>query len=70
MKLTMRESVLNHLTSEPYTASHLAKVLNLKLSSLSSILKKMIDDQELQRVDNIGPRGGYGYCLLSTVRKP
>lgn len=69
MKLTMRESVLIYLsssTSEPHTATQLAKILNVNLASLSSVLKKMTDDDELQRVDGHGPRGGYGYVVRNS----
>jgi hypothetical protein len=33
------------------------------LGTLSSLLKKMVDDEELVVVDNFGPRGGNGYRL-------
>jgi len=68
MKLTHRELVLNFLllTGHPYTASEIWHALNLpehpiKLSSLSGILKRMYDAGELRRIDEWGPRGGYGY---------
>lgn len=64
MKLTMREAVLHYLltSNATCTATFLAKELNFKLSSLSSILKKMTDDQSLRRFVGQGPRGGYGYA--------
>lgn len=37
-----------------------------KLSSLSSLLKKMTDENVLERIENYGPRGGYGYRLRQT----
>lgn len=68
MKVTMRESVLNYLSStgQTCTATVLSQVLNLNLASLSSVLKKMTDEQELQRVDGHGPRGGYGYAVRNS----
>lgn len=33
----------------------------VKLTSLSSLLKKMYDAGELFRIESFGPRGGYGY---------
>jgi len=38
----------------------------VRLSSLSSLLKKMVDNGELKRIENVGPRGGYGYALGTT----
>jgi hypothetical protein len=35
----------------------------LRLDSLSSKLKKMVDDHMLLRVKGYGQRGGYGYLL-------
>lgn len=35
----------------------------IKLSTLSSKLKKMVDEFKLLRVKGYGPRGGYGYLL-------
>jgi hypothetical protein len=65
---TLRWRVINFLVlcPVPCTATQLQKSLTsptkpIKLSSLSSLLKKMYDAGELRRVDDWGPRGGYGY---------
>lgn len=70
MKFTLRKRILNILllTHQTFTASELQLCLNcgttpVKLSSLSSILKKMCDTGEICRVNCYGPRGGYGYHL-------
>lgn len=53
------------------TASELCKLIDaldcqvgkskIKLSSLSGTLKRMSDAGLLERIENFGPRGGYGY---------
>ena len=42
------------------------KMRRVKLSSLSSILCKMVKSGELARHKGVGPRGGYGYRLQSS----
>jgi Fe2+ or Zn2+ uptake regulation protein len=66
--MTIRYRILNFLVLYPYTctAAEIHDSLNcksdpVKLSSLSSALKKMYDAGELERQENVGPRGGYGY---------
>jgi len=67
--MTIRQRVIHVLldSSTPRTASDIYHVLNnsgyVKLSSLSGILKRMYDAGELRRVDEYGPRGGYGYLV-------
>lgn len=63
--MTMREQALHAMKLYPIaiTASSLAQVMGVKLSSLSSLLKKMADANEIIRIKNIGPRGGYGYRM-------
>jgi hypothetical protein len=39
----------------------------VKLSSLSSLLKRMVDEGVLMRVENFSPRGAYGYALKGTL---
>ncbi len=63
---TIRERILWVLTeiAEQMTAATITETLcNVKLDSVSSILKKMVDNGELVRVEGAGPRGGYGYRL-------
>lgn len=67
---TVRERILNLLllSNETYTASQIKWCLDgtdqpAKLSTISSTLKKMYDEGWLNRVENYGPRGGYGYNL-------
>lgn len=64
--MTMQERVLQLLPffSGPVTASHIARCLSVKLSSVSSLLKKMTDEGLLERIENTGPRGGYGYSIV------
>ena len=71
--VTIREQVLRFLFNVgiPYTASEIHHVfvkdgLRVSLASLSSTLKKMYDAGELRRVDDWGPRGGYGYQVNHT----
>ena len=68
--MTVKEFIIHALSWPPYdkgaTATqlwHFAKTTerNIKLSSLSSQLKKMYDAGELERFAEFGPRGGYGY---------
>lgn len=72
--MTIRTDVKLFLynTGATYTATDLKHVLNadgtLKLSSLSSILKRMYDAGELLRFEGFGPRGGYGYKLNHEAR--
>lgn len=67
-----RERVLMKLIehASPVTATELARELNVSLSSLSSLLKKMYDAKQVRRVDDFGPRGGYGYeTIYKHLRK-
>jgi len=68
MKFTIQERILNFLllTGQPSTAVEIHRSLDsseqpVKLSSLSSVLKKMYDAGELDRITGFGPRGGHGY---------
>lgn len=64
MILSIRQRVIDFLTNgDTCTATELHKQLNIDLSSLSSVLKKMTDEGVLDRFDGHGPRGGYGYVL-------
>ncbi len=55
------------LADDCLTSSQLeARLLNVKLSSLSSILNRMARKGEVVRVPDVGPRGGYGYRLKNT----
>lgn len=64
---TMKQALLEHMIRQCpgacLTATCLAVHLNVKLSSLSSLLKKLTDENVLVRCENVGPRGGYGYKL-------
>ena len=77
MTVTTRERIaalLGFPTRPILTASQIRNVINdhsaadkqVRLSSVSSLLKKMVDTGEIERHENFGPRGGYGYC----TRKP
>lgn len=64
---TMKQALLDHMIRQCpgacLTATCLAARLDVKLSSLSSLLKKLTDENVLVRYENVGPRGGYGYKL-------
>jgi len=51
-----------------HTASGLTKVLGGNISSISSMLMKLVDEGLLRRKKGIGPRGGYGYTLSAKGR--
>lgn len=68
--MTLREQVHQFLyrTGGTYTATQICEIFNqhnegMKLSSLSSVLKKMYDAHEVHRIESFGPRGGHGYKL-------
>lgn len=62
--MATRELVFKLLkSSPPMTATGISRKLEVKLDSLSSLLKKMCDDGTLVRVDQQGPRGGHVYSL-------
>lgn len=54
---------LRVLTTPAITATDLSRQLGVRLSSLSSLLKKMCDDGMLERLPDYGPKKGYGYRL-------
>ena len=41
----------------------------VKLSSLSSLLVKLYNEETLDRYPDFGPRGGYGYVLKKGKKK-
>ena len=43
------------------TATQVAKRLGIGPDNVSSVLKKMFDEGLLYRIENFGPRGGFGY---------
>jgi len=74
--MTLRKRIVEALenyflcSSAYYTAVEIKRMLDhsriihpqvVKLSSLSSVLKRMYDAGELERIDGVGPRGGFGY---------
>ena len=68
--VSIRKRVMGLLitSANPLTATQIKQFMDasyvgppVKLSSLSGILKRMYDAGELRRVDDWGPRGGYGY---------
>ena len=66
--MTIRERVVNLLSCRvvPVTAGEIAHCLEpvgVKLSSLSSILRRMVDRGELLSFPDRGLRGGNGYLL-------
>lgn len=67
MTLQKRIIQLLKLRGLPMTATSISCELNAKLSSLSSILKKMSDERIISRIKNFGPRGGYGYEIKESI---
>lgn len=75
MKKTLKALIIDALKECPWKCGATATQIrdhvhargwgDVKLSSLSSQLKKMVDARELKRHDDVGPRGGYGYSLIS-----
>lgn len=74
--MTIREFIVHALSWSPYdkgaTAAQLwnfAKTTNrsIKLGSLASQLCKMVEADELERLDGFGPRGGNGYVLPAVL---
>lgn len=70
--MTIKEFVIHALSWPPYDTGATATQLwhfaettqrNIKLSSLSSVLKKMTDEGTIDRIKNFGPRKGYGYLI-------
>ena len=67
--------LMAHPSRPTMTASQLCNVINdngiaaeqVKLSSVSSLLVKMVYDKTLERVDGFGPRGGHGYRLRTAA---
>lgn len=49
------------------TAMELHRATGIKLNSLSSALNKMSKRGQLQRIKGYGPRGGFGYRLVSVA---
>ncbi len=47
------------------TAMELHRITGVKLNALSSELRKMTKRGQLQRIAGYGPRGGFGYRLVS-----
>lgn len=62
-KTTIRKAITSILDDllPVATATELAFLMNRKLSSVSSILKKMHRAGEVCRRKGLGPRGGNGY---------
>jgi hypothetical protein len=67
MKKTIRQMVAEIMYDrrEAFTAKRICDAIGMhtkvKMSSLSSTLKRMADDELLLRVEGFGPLGGYGY---------
>lgn len=63
--LTIQEEVLYllSLSLAPHTATEIAHALDKKLSSVSSVLTKMVKNNLITRISEHGPRGGYGYAI-------
>jgi hypothetical protein len=74
MKKTIRQMIaeIMYERREPFTAKRIHSAIGMhtkvKMSSLSSTLKKMVDAELLLRVENFGERGGYGY--MENRRRP
>jgi hypothetical protein len=62
--VTIREKVIIQLGLHGcLTATELSRLTKEKLSSVSSLLRKMVDRGELNFLEGFGPRGGAGYGL-------
>ena len=68
--MTMRKAIIAFLrgSKATYTATQLRSILMeaghpFKLSSLSSLLKKLVNQGTLERQENFGPRKGYDYRI-------
>lgn len=64
--MTIREKILYFLEDwtfkgEWVTATEIALYVGEKLSSVSSLLKRMVDEGQLERRRGMGPRDGFGY---------
>ena len=71
--MTQRELALSWLqTYSIYggwlTATELSRLTGHKLSSLSSLLKKMCDEGDVIRKKGLGLRGGYGYRVVKVPK--
>lgn len=76
MKKTLRTLIIDALKECPWkqgaTATQIRNHIyargwsDVKLSSLSSQLKKMVDAKEIKRREGVGQRGGYGYSINSS----
>ncbi len=62
---TTRSSIMTMLGvgHNVMTASEISRSLGIGLSSVSSLLRRMVAAGEILRVAGFGPRGGYGYLL-------
>lgn len=67
-KKLIREFLLSRYSMQ-YTATQIAKFIDKPLDNVSSLLKKLVTDNIVTRVDNFGPRGGNGYCLTPRIIK-
>jgi len=68
--MSTRSLIISALKRKEFaTATELAKDTNTKLSSTSSLLKKMFDEGTINRIDGMGPRGGNVYWLCANYDK-
>lgn len=68
MGITLRQRVLSVLTDKPKTCVEIAKELGIKRSKwgypgLSGTLCRLVKYDKVNRVDEFGVNGGYGYYV-------
>lgn len=72
MGLTIKTRLLAALYGQekPLSAVQLSHMIGEKWDSCSSILKRLCDDDVLERVAGAGPRGGWGYSVKKRKDSP
>ncbi len=65
---TIREKIFRELSTlvladDFLTSTELSRLTKVKLSSISSVLRKMVRKKEIIRKEDFGPRKGFGYRL-------
>lgn len=68
--ITNRQKVIDFLRQHKdapgldkyFTCAEISDVIEVKEATLSSVLNKMAFNEEINKVPDIGPNGGFGYC--------
>ena len=61
---TIHDSILNYLRNNSGSSAYkIATELDYDLATVSTLLKRMTDNKELNRTKGLGPRGGFGYFI-------